>query len=340
MSKYKDIIKKIIPVKILEKRSVKIEQNKVSKLYEYDKSRFLNAISKTSQVYTVENLRSKITYHYHSIEKGLSNKNFRAGFGKNAFTELFKALDKYLSMGYPTDDERIQQALSTIDAYIEMHDSRNFPVVEIKEKYNEYSKLILKQNRDIAGYGIISYDEIPDYSRLNFRDLAYSRHSIRDFGKEKIDNQKIMNAIQIATKTPSVCNRQAYKVYQIKNEILLDKVYKLQAGLTTNGENLQQFLLVTCNREYMLDGTERNQTYIDGGMFLMSLVYALTYEQIASCTLNTSFSLEKEKKSRELLEISDSEDLIAFIAIGSYSEENKYAKSPRDTYDRILKVFE
>ncbi|MFW5445852.1 nitroreductase family protein [Aerococcus urinaeequi] len=340
MSNLKNKLKRIIPKNALDKRASNIEKRKISNLYEYDKNRFINAISKTSQQNTADNLRSKITFHYHSIEKGLSNSNFRAGFGEKAFKELFNALNLYLKMGYSVDDDRFQQALATINAYIMAHKELDFSVSEVQTRFNKYSQYLKKQNDGVAGFGKIKIEELPNYSQLNFEKLAYNRHSIRDFGKEKINDKSVLNAIKIATKTPSVCNRQAYKVYQIKNEHLLEKIFKLQAGLTTNGENLQQFLLVTCNREYMLDARERNQTYIDGGMFLMTLVYALTYEQIATCTLNSSFSLEKEKLVRELLAISESEDLIAFVALGSYSDEIKYAKSPRDTYDKILTVFE
>src|SRR5699024_8074297 len=97
---------------------------------------------------------------------------------------------------------------------------------------------------------------------LNFKELAAYRYSIRDFGEEIVSDEEIFDAIQMATKTPSVCNRQAYRVYQIKNPEILKKVYNMQGGLTTNGENLQQFLLVTCNREFMNGPHERNQTYI------------------------------------------------------------------------------
>src|SRR5699024_12781328 len=183
-------------------------------------------------------------------------------------------------------------------------------------------------------------DEIPHYGDLNVEELSTYRYSIRDFGEKVIDDEDIYDAIQIATKTPSVCNRQAYKVYQIKNTTKLEKVYELQGGLTTNGDNLQQFLLVTCNREFMNGPHERNQTYMDGAMYLMSLIYALTYKQIATCTLNTNFTLEKEKAMRDLLDVSYSEDLIAFVAIGSFAEETKYAKSPRDSWEDITVVID
>lgn len=336
MKNAKNNIKKIIPRSLIDTRRRLINRRNLNKLYKFDKNRYLNYAYELNDEYSYDNLRSKITFHYHSIEKGLSNKNIRLGFGSKAFEGLFYAMDKYIELGYPTDDNRFQEGISVINEYLKLHEERNFPVQWVSGKQKEYMKFDTGIYNGKAGYGVIHKNELPQYESLNFKELAYNRHSIRDFGEEMIEDNKIYEAIEIATKTPSVCNRQACKVYQIKDSIILKKTFELQRGLTTNGENLQQMLLVTSNREYMNGPHERNQTYIDGGMFTMSLIYALTYRNIATCALNTNFSLKKEKKMREILDIPLSEDLIAFIAIGSYAEENSYAKSPRDSYKEII----
>lgn len=329
-----------LPAKMLPAVEKYSRKKHLNSLYKFDKNRHKKSAYDLTNTYTKNNLRSKITFHYHSIEKGLSNPNLRLGFGKRAFEGLFLAMDKYLEKSYPTNDKRFQQAISVIQEYLDVHENNKFETEWVSSKYAEYKKHFIDSFNNTGGAGNIKLENIPDYSELNFKELAAYRYSIRDFGEEIVSDEEIFDAIQMATKTPSVCNRQAYGVYQIKNPEILKKVYNMQGGLTTNGENLQQFLLVTCNREFMNGPHERNQTYIDGGMFLMSLVYALTYHQIASCTLNTNFTLEKEKAMRELLDVSYSEDLIAFVAIGSFAEETKYAKSPRDSYEDITVVID
>ena len=333
-------LKNATPQSVLAFRRKLLNRQQFKRLYSFDRTRHEKYAYDLNRDYTLNNLRSKITFHYHSIEKGLSNPNLRLGFGKNAFDGLFFAMDKYLEKRYSTDDKRFQQAISVILEYINVHKDNNFPIEWVTSKYNEYEKYLIEEFSTVGGSGSVKLDEIPNYGELNFKELSTYRYSIRDFGEKLIDDEDIYDAIQMATKTPSVCNRQAYKVYQIKNTSKLEKVYELQAGLTTNGDNLQQFLLVTCNREFMNGPHERNQTYIDGGMYLMSLVYALTYKQIATCTLNTNFTLEKEKAMRDLLDVSYSEDLIAFVAIGSFAEETKYAKSPRDSWKDITVVID
>lgn len=339
-NQFKNKLKNITPQSVLKIRRKFINSKQLKKLYSFDRNRHNKYAYDLNSDYTLNNLRSKITFHYHSIEKGLSNPDLRLGFGKSAFEGLFFAMDKYVEKGFPTSDNRFQQAISVISEYINIHRINNYDTEWVTSKYNRYKKYFIEEFYEVGGSDSIKSKKIPKYKELNFKELSTYRYSIRDFGEELIDDNDIYDAIQMATKTPSVCNRQAYRVYQIKNTQKLKKAYEMQGGLTTNGNNLQQFLLVTCNREFMNGPHERNQTYIDGGMYLMSLIYALTYHQIATCTLNTNFTLEKEKAMRELLDVSYSEDLIAFVAIGSFAEETKYAKSPRDNWKDITVVID
>src|SRR5699024_5367042 len=101
------------------------------------------------------------------------------------------------------------------------------------------------------------------------------------------------------------------------------------------GQNVREILLVTCNKELMM-GKEKSQTFIDGGMFAMSLIYALTYQNIATCALNTTFTNGKHEEARRFLNIPESEDFIVFIALGSFKDENKYAKSPKDSTKNVM----
>lgn len=331
----KSFLRKLVPEPLLLYRRKKFYDKWLKGLSDFDRERHRKYAYDLAAEPSLNNLRAKMTLHYHSIEKGLTNQEVRLGFGKFALERLFEALDKFIELGFPTTDNRFQQSIAVLLAYVDFHHERGFPLEWVESKLKDYLAYFDKEFTDVGGYGERVMNEIPDYGNSNFEELALSRHSIRDFGDEMVEDESIQSSIQIATKTPSVCNRQASKVYRIKNKDLLEKVYRLQGGLVTQGENLQEILLVTSNREFMEGPNERNQTYIDGGMFLMSLVYALTYNQVASCVLNAVFDLEKEKKMRELLDISYSEDFIAFIAIGSFKNENKYAKSPRDNWNDI-----
>lgn len=336
----KKIIKKILPIFVIKKISKLRMRFNVLNMYRYDIMRFFTYAYDINKSFSEDNLRSKITFHYHAIEKGLTNSNIRLGFGKTAFTELFWTMDQFIEYGYSTNDSRFQSAISVIKSYIDLHKAGNFPINNIETKYINYSKFINNERVNSGGYKIFKKDELPQFCLLGFKELSQNRFSVRDFGNEVISDDRIFSSIEIATKTPSVCNRQAWKVYLIKSNSKVKEVLRIQGGFSNNGENLQSLILVTSDKQYMNNGQERNQTYIDGGLFTMSLLYALESENIASCTLNASFNLTQEREIRKLLGIGFSQDLISFIAIGSYPEVFRVAVSPRDSYSQFTKVIE
>lgn len=307
--------------------------------YFEDMKRFKKYSISFGNNFSYENLRSKITFHYHSIEKGLSNTSFRYGFGERAFKELFFALDKYLELGYPKDDIRFQSALNIIDYYIKFHNENGYKLDSFENKAKRYLTYLNQKYLGITGVEIRRISQNPDFKVLNFKDIAYSRHSVRDFGEEKIDEVKVINAIKIASNSPSVCNRQSWKVRLIKNVNVINNVLSIHNGLKGYGNNISYLIVVSCDKQYMIDSFERNQTFIDGGIFTMSLLYALTYENIATCTLNANLNKECEIEIRKILKIELSEDLIAFIALGSYPNVYKYTKSPKDNYELFTIVI-
>lgn len=334
------LVKKILPERILELIRKVRQQTSVNKLYRYDKKRLLKYAYSLNKHYNQENLRAKITFHYHAIEKGLSNANLRLGFGERAFKELFWAMDEYISKSYSIDDYRFQSAISVIISYVKLHKSHNFYVDWVEEYMAKYSKYLSQGNEELGGYKLLSSYELPQFDKLGFKDLVQNRYSVRDFGSIPLNDSQVYEAIDIASKSPSACNRQCWKVRYIKSIDKIQHTVKLQGGLIGNGENLTNLLLVTADKQYTNGGHERNQTYIDGGIFTMSLLYALTSVNIASCTLNANFDMKREIEIRNLLNVNDSEDFIAFIAIGNYPKEFKVAKSPKDGYKLITSVIE
>lgn len=283
-----------------------------------------------------EILLRTITEQYHAIEKGLVKINFRHGFGKNALNTLMTSLVDYNKKGYSKDNSRYITGLSVLNAYILRHESSDVNVEWIKSFLNS---LVNVDYTDFGGVIKLRKAEILKKSLLNFEVMALSRGSVRDFSAEKIDKDTINNAIEIAMKTPSVCNRQGWFVRVIENKQLIDEVLKLQGGFKGHGDNIGYLILVTSLNNYFRLPSERYQGYIDGGLFSMSLIYSLTYKGLASCALNSNFSLTDRKTLNKLLDINESEGLIMFIAVGSYKDEVIFTKSHRDSSEEKIKYF-
>lgn len=74
-----------------------------------------------------------------------------------------------------------------------------------------------------------------------------------------------------------MCNRQPTKVILVENKTLIDKILEIQSGVTGYSEKVNQLIVLTCNRNYFYTIGERNQLYVDGGIYLIYLLYALHY---------------------------------------------------------------
>ncbi|MBF8807220.1 MAG: nitroreductase family protein [Enterococcus lacertideformus] len=180
----------------------------------------------------------------------------------------------------------------------------------------------------IGGFKNISCINRQKNNLKNFKRLAMERHSVRDYKETEIDLQRVNEAIEIALKSPSVCNMQSSRVRIIQNKEIIEEALKIQGGF--NGYALPPCLiLITTDTNYFIDVTERNQVYVDGGLFAMSVLYALEYEGLAACALNTMFDLNRDKKTRNLLHICDSETLILYITVGNFKEKYKVSRSHR-----------
>lgn len=325
----KKFIKKLIPNMLVKKIS-RYRVKKIAKLYySIDRDRFINSAFTLVENKNRANLKAKLNLHSHSIEKGLTNINFREGFGKNAYTNLIDTMFEYKNNSFDLTDLSYQNGLSVLNEYIEKHKNSKIDTSFIK---TNLENLRTKDIINLAGIEIKDKNKTLKQSKENFESLAQSRYSVRDFSEERVDISKIYDSIKIASKTPSVCNRQPWHTYIIQNQDLIRDSLELQAGLPGQGNNTSYLLAITSDNNYLSSLHERNQGFIDGGMYSMSLLYALHFSGLAACALNNDFSLDVDKKMRKLLSIPNNQNFIMFIAVGNYTDIYKVPKSFRENY--------
>lgn len=306
--------------------------SKLKRVYKFDRLNYAKSAFGFTNDYTLDNLRGKITMHYHSIEKGMSNENIRLGFGKNAFRDLFYSLDKYISMGYPNEDSRFLSAINIISAYVDYHKKLNFDVPDIEKKLNTYKEYLAKntileskENRTINRESLVKSDT------FNFTEFAKSRLSVRNYSNQPVDRRLVEEAVEIAMHTPSVCNRQPWNVYFVQDFEKVQEALKVQKGLnSTEIEGINFLIVVTVDSSYYSSDKERNEKFVDGGLFSMSLLYALHSKGLAACALNANMSINDIQTEKNILDIKESESIIMFISVGNYKETIKVPLSDRD----------
>lgn len=161
--------------------------------------------------------------------------------------------------------------------------------------------------------------------------MVTSRHSIRWFSDEKINEDTVKEAIRLAQYTPSACNRQGWQTILVSDQKTIVEILKNQNGNSGFGDRIQKLLLVTADLRYFNSDREIFQPFIDGGMYAQNVLNSLAYYGLASIPLSASLTSEQEKNVRRILRLDDSEELILFIGVGGYKSSNVTTRSKRRT---------
>jgi nitroreductase len=166
--------------------------------------------------------------------------------------------------------------------------------------------------------------------KSDFRSFSNSRASIRHFSlTEQIPTSSLLNALELARNTPSACNRQTWRSYIISDRKKIDTILDCQAGSGGFGHLTDKLIIITAEIGVFSGVHERNAAYIDGGMYLMNVLYALHYYEIAACPLNCSTDNKKDKLLRKLCNIRATEVMISIVSCGVASDFFKYPLSKR-----------
>lgn len=297
------------------------------------------AYYKHSHVFKTDNfnkIESELIMDYHGIEKGFLHTEIRYRFAEFRVRRMIINLEK---IGFDSGKStQVAISLKVLSEYYELHHQNE---INIEDYFTERVYNIVKTR-------IIDSDEIcknvksEEYFRnieASFLSFSNSRKSIRNFSNELISERKIRSVIDIAKNSPSVCNRQPSKVHFVQNKEIINEILAIQDGLTGFSDSINQIIVLTSNRNYFFSVGERNQFYIDGGIFLMNLLYALHYNKIAACPANWGKEYKDDMKAQRILNLSPAEKIICVIAVGYLEGSVKYTLSKRRSIDEVLNII-
>lgn len=250
----------------------------------------------------------------------------KPGFGKKKIIELIDLYEKYKLYKNPEDDQIRDVVFATLNAYIQFQKSNNVDISFIPEQYRQNGKNDIKVGT--AYYKLLENN--------NFAEIAYARHSSRCFSKKSVSEYTIKEVIKLAQTAPSACNRQATRVYACINSRKIDEIMKMHGGL--NGFDKPSVIFaVTGDLNLYQNEFERNTVYVDGGIFVMNLLYSLNAFNILSCPIIWGSEPDMDGKLENLLEIPHSHKIVALVVAG-YPKEKEYkaAISAKREVERIL----
>jgi nitroreductase len=269
----------------------------------------------------------------------LINDPIRLKFGELKIKKLVKFLKLWKDRGYSTSDSQFLAACSVLRKYIELHKQRQVDISEIISNSDIKTLKIIGENNQ---GGVINYTS-EDYfqnSNASFNQFSNSRHSVRHFNGQWIESSIIKEVVGLARNSPSVCNRQGFRVKLVNDPDLVKGALKIQTGLNATADTVRQLFVITVDRSVFVSSAEWYQGFIDGGIFLQNILYALHFYKIAAVPLNWSKHFYLDVKLHKLLQIPKSEKIIALTAIGYPQDLFQVPFSKRKEVSELLKIIE
>lgn len=336
MSKIKNIIKKLLGDNNIKRLGVYRRKRVLKRNFQIDRRLY----SKHSSVFTKDTynkIESEITLRYHSLEKGFLHNPIRHRFAKQRVEELLGYI-KLKEVENHINEVQIQSAILNLCAYYELHHENKIKISDYftKEDYEQLKKKLITDLQPVKHHTSSDYFK---YRRSDFKQFSLSRCSVREYSGEKISIDVFNKVVELANHAPTVCNRQGISVILVDNKEKLDEILLIQGGLKGYSDNLSQLIVLTSDRNYFYSIGERYQLYIDGGIYLMNLLYALHYFEIAACPAHWGMPVEADTKVQKIIGLNESEKIICLIAVGKPVDNFKTTLSLRRSYKENLRVI-
>jgi nitroreductase len=272
----------------------------------------------------IKKFQYAISKMVHTIEKGMTLRYVRKGFGQEKVIRIIRELNIYKELYFEDDPSFLDYPLSVIDAYINYQKNNGVNIDEIESLYGKLSGNRRSKNK--AGTITLKKEDILSVCDKNYESLLYSRHSMRYFDDEEVPDSIILKALKFAQRTPSACNRQGWltHVFRYPQSIELSR---WQGGCRGFEEEIKCAILVTANRKAFFSH-EVFQAYIDGGLYAMNLINAFHSLGLGCIPLSCGFNIEKLRRLKAF-GIPDNEAPIIIIGVGNIPNEVKIAVSER-----------
>lgn len=277
----------------------------------------------------------------HALEKGMVLPTPRSGFGQDKMEQILTFIQNNAYRWPLGREEAI--AFASVERLLDFHEQRGLALHDLREKADalkgEFPSLALQADDTGAGAVRMTREDVLASLPKDPQAFFTSRRSIRQFGpRESFDFSILPKAVELAQRAPSVCNRQTCKAYIFTDPVVIKQLLKHQDGNTGFGDTASALVICTSDLANFYKIGERNQGFVDGGLFAMALVYAFHGLGAGTCMLNWSQPAHKDKAFRRICRIPAREVIITMMAVGSLKDEFEVAASPRRALSSVLQL--
>jgi nitroreductase len=257
---------------------------------------------------------------------------FRARFGRDVVLRLAELLGEWTRTGGAENDRHFLAACDVLSAYARRHEEISVDVSDIVPA--QYRNRAYSENSVLGGVFLAETDIGVDWEC--FENVVRTRRSIRSFLSNPIPgDEEIEAAVSLARSTPSVCNRQTWKVHVYRGEYV-GRVLEHQSGNRGFGHQIPVLLIVSSDMRLFSGVVERYQPWIECGLFSMNLMLALHARGIGSVALNWSQTNSADARLKCVADIPEHERIAMLIGCGYPAQRQWVPMSRREDTSKFI----
>lgn len=332
--KIRERVRTLVSPVVRAKIRRRIDRFRVSSNFGKDRKRFLKWSSAVREPNDRSQLAAHLTMDYHRIEKGMALPSPRPGFGAEVVQRLASGVQRYIaSFG---EDELVLTVFAALKQYREFQAEfglANKELDDLLANFKSDDQLPLSK----AGTIPLKSKLLHGFDPIEAEKFLFSRHSMRQYTGQIVHDSVIEKIVSLAQKAPSVCNRQSCRLYVANSEEKIAQVLAFQNGNRGFGHTLGGVFIVTSDLRSFVSLGERNQAYVDGGIFAQQVLLAIHSQCLGGCMLNWSVTEDQDHRLREHLAIPDHDVVITMIGFGYPAEDAVVAASPRIDKANVLR---
>ncbi|CAN0627620.1 Nitroreductase domain-containing protein [Burkholderia multivorans] len=280
-------------------------------------------------------LSSELIFQYHKLEKGLCIPGKKRFFGAEPAFCTVRLVNAWGAAGYPTHDSIYVAALETLRAYRARLDVTPPPDDIAARLTGDIDACLANRPLVPAMTTPIPHTVVSPGTFDVLRDLCIARRSVRSYRERPVPTGEVKAAIAVAQLSPSACNRQPWRVHLYQDREKIDAMLALQNGNAGFGRYIQMLLVIAADSHSFFDGSERNEPYIDAGLFSMTLILALQARGLSSCCLNWCVAPETDLEAHRRGGIPENERIVMFLAVGYAADEAVVPRSVRRSIESL-----
>lgn len=272
----------------------------------------------------------------HALEKGMSLDD-RREFGADKAHELLTLLEQPT---FTPGTYEYNVSMSILSDYIE-----HYAASSAKNSLApRFTQLVHRKPYQTLPAGAYDLPSTEIQSSLHYEQaLAFlnSRHDIRRTSNRTISHKLMQQIIQTASLAPSACNRQPWHFYYSLNPAQNRRLGALVGGNKAFADKMKYYGAVTIDQSlFSSRPDEFRQGYLNAGIFVAYLALAMHLHGIGSCIMQfTGFVGQDEPQARSLLQLPNSEQIMAIFGFGHYPKTVRCSYAARRSPDDILRQF-